>query len=409
VETNAAVQAADALAAARDVVQTGLVTTAYQAADVAATNAAVAAADALAAARGIVETNAAVQAADALAAARGIVETNAAVQAADALAAARGIAETNAVTIAVTNGTLNSTTAHPGTIPALSGNATDFLNGTGAFGVPAGGSLTLTAEWATTNDVLLTDSYVSYALAALPSVHGRRVRIVNQTTNTSCITATLAVYDTTSNLVDRLTVFPESNLARANSVSNAAAGVTSLWVTGLNAINESLLEVDSDGQTTEWAQLKSLASTVVSAWSTNGGHDGAQETILFLATYNGKLYAGQGAGAGDGGDVLVFDGTTWSTSYNGAQETIFSLAAYNGKLYAGQGTGAGDGDVFTMTTHQLASIESVLTYARTNYTVSAVNQFPVGALATNMALRLSSDNIGSQITNTVRITTEVMR
>jgi hypothetical protein len=73
--TNAAVQAADALAAARDVVQTGLVTSAYQAADivqtglvttayiaadVAATNAAVAAADALAAARGIVETNAAI-------------------------------------------------------------------------------------------------------------------------------------------------------------------------------------------------------------------------------------------------------------------------------------------------------------------------------------------------------------
>jgi hypothetical protein len=141
-------------------------------------------------------------------------------------------------------------------------------------------------------------------------------------------------------------------------------------------------------------------------WSTN--YDGAQEQIRALAAYNGKLYAGQGNSTGDG-DVLVFDGTTWGTSYDGAQEQILFLAAYNGKLYAGQGNGTGNGDVFTMTTHQLASIESVLTYARTNYTVSAVNQFPVGALATNMVLRLSSDNIGSQITNTVRITTEVMR
>jgi hypothetical protein len=82
-----------------------------------------------------------------------------------------------------------------------------------------------------------------------------------------------------------------------------------------------------------------------SSWSTS--YNGAQEIIDSLEVYNGKLYAGQGTGGGDG-DVFVFDGSTWSTSYNGAQEIIGCLAVYNGKLYAGQGTGGGDGDVYVL-------------------------------------------------------------
>jgi hypothetical protein len=78
------------------------------------------------------------------------------------------------------------------------------------------------------------------------------------------------------------------------------------------------------------------------SWTTS--YNGAQELIYALAVYNGKLYAGQGNGTGDG-DVLVFDGTSWTISYNGAQELIYTLAVYNGKLYAGQGNGTGDGDV----------------------------------------------------------------
>jgi len=73
--------------------------------------------------------------------------------------------------------------------------------------------------------------------------------------------------------------------------------------------------------------------------------DGADSNIAALSVYNGKLYAGQEGGAGDG-DVYVFDGNTWSRSFDGAQEYIDSLAVYNGKLYAGQGTGTGDGDIY---------------------------------------------------------------
>jgi hypothetical protein len=79
------------------------------------------------------------------------------------------------------------------------------------------------------------------------------------------------------------------------------------------------------------------------SWTTS--YDGAQETIESLAVYNGKLYAGQGWDTAGDGDVLVFDGTTWSISYNGSQKEIPALAVYNGKLYAGQGWDAGAGDV----------------------------------------------------------------
>ncbi len=79
-----------------------------------------------------------------------------------------------------------------------------------------------------------------------------------------------------------------------------------------------------------------------SSWSTN--YDGFQESIHTLAVYDGRLYAGQGSSTGDG-DVLVYDGSTWTTSINGSQESIHSLAVYNDRLYAGQGSGTGDGDI----------------------------------------------------------------
>ena len=95
-------------------------------------------------------------------------------------------------------------------------------------------------------------------------------------------------------------------------------------------------------------KLKAAVADTSGVWlspSSTISYNGAQEEITALAVYNGKLYAGQGTGTGDG-DVLVFDGSTWTTSYDGAQETIESLAVYNGKLYAGQGWDtAGDGDV----------------------------------------------------------------
>ncbi|MFA6318130.1 MAG: hypothetical protein WC943_11995, partial [Elusimicrobiota bacterium] len=89
------------------------------------------------------------------------------------------------------------------------------------------------------------------------------------------------------------------------------------------------------------------STTAGQSWITEGmsvSYDGNKEFIYSLAVYNGKLYAGQGSGGGNG-DVLVFDGTSWSVSYDGSQENISALAVYNGKLYAGQGYNPGDGDV----------------------------------------------------------------
>lgn len=85
-------------------------------------------------------------------------------------------------------------------------------------------------------------------------------------------------------------------------------------------------------------------------------YNGAQEEIFELAPFNGLLYAGQGRSSGDG-DVLVCDPTIsgsanlcesgdWAISYNGTQESIESLATFNGRLYFGQGIGNGDGDIY---------------------------------------------------------------
>lgn len=63
-----------------------------------------------------------------------------------------------------------------------------------------------------------------------------------------------------------------------------------------------------------------------------------------LAVFNNAIYAGLGDST-EYGDILVFDGDSWTTSYDGQQEIIYSFASLNNYLYAGQGTGTGDGDV----------------------------------------------------------------
>jgi len=65
--------------------------------------------------------------------------------------------------------------------------------------------------------------------------------------------------------------------------------------------------------------------------------DGSRHAIYSLGTYDGKLYAGQGQSSGDG-DVLVFDGSSWSTSYDG-YIWIRDFKEYDGKLYAVEGYG----------------------------------------------------------------------
>jgi len=143
-----------------------------------------------------------------------------------------------------------------------------------------------------------------------------------------------------------------------------------------------------------------------STWSTS--YDGAQECIYSPCVYNGKLYAGQGYGTGDG-DVLVFDGSTWSTSYDGAQEGIYSLCVYNGKLYAGQGYGAGDGDVYVLQTVQTLTLDAPLSRAYTNPIVRVTQQFALPNLATNVQVRVECDVAGGASNTVIRVATEVLR
>jgi len=82
--------------------------------------------------------------------------------------------------------------------------------------------------------------------------------------------------------------------------------------------------------------------------SVSTSYNGSSCFMETLAVYNGKLYAGQGGIIGDTtGDVYVYDGSSWTQSYNGARQTMNSLGVYNGKLYAGQSDNSdGYGDVY---------------------------------------------------------------
>jgi hypothetical protein len=89
-----------------------------------------------------------------------------------------------------------------------------------------------------------------------------------------------------------------------------------------------------------------------SDWTT--AYDGAQEGFASLAVFNGRIYAAQGLGSGDGDIYASSDGTTWAVSYNGAAEYFRGMSVYNGKLYAAQSaTAAGSADVY-MTTDGVA-------------------------------------------------------
>jgi hypothetical protein len=60
--------------------------------------------------------------------------------------------------------------------------------------------------------------------------------------------------------------------------------------------------------------------------------------IKTLVEYNGKLYAGTGGlfyWSIYGGDIFVYDGTSWNLALDTDEHSIRSLAVYNDKLYAG--------------------------------------------------------------------------
>jgi hypothetical protein len=125
------------------------------------------------------------------------------------------------------------------------------------------------------------------------------------------------------------------NVADSNSL-DVNDFTISLWFSPDNVYNTSVdyvqglidkgsykIFLDQDGK------LKAEVVNTMSSWTTS--YNGAEEFIISLAVYDGKLYAGQGGGIGDG-DVLVFDGSIWGVSYNGAQKQIRSYTA-NEKIY----------------------------------------------------------------------------
>jgi len=105
-----------------------------------------------------------------------------------------------------------------------------------------------------------------------------------------------------------------------------------------------------------------------SKWSLS--YDGGNKSVPCMQVYNGKLYAGLEGGDFGDGDVIVFDGTTWKTSFEGPQNRIASLAVHNNRLYAG--TGQSDGYVYAYdgatwqraynATEEDSSVESMASY-----------------------------------------------
>jgi hypothetical protein len=244
---------------------------------------------------------------------------------------------------ALTNGAA-ITISYTGTAVSTNGLAsTNFVAEYVAAAVTNGmGGGTVNPAW-TTNTVTLTSNQIAYAVSTLPGNLGRRARVSLTTTNIGLpMSAKVTWYDgPNSNAQDKIADSGVITLSTATSPSNSIAGTNLLYVSGLNAPNGGLVKIESPNGV-EWSTVKAQTNVVTSAWaiSTNG----AQESIVSFCVYNGKLYAGQGTGTGDG-DIFVFDGTTWAISYDGSQEAIWCLCVYNGKLYAGQGSGTGDGDV----------------------------------------------------------------
>jgi hypothetical protein len=73
------------------------------------------------------------------------------------------------------------------------------------------------------------------------------------------------------------------------------------------------------------------------------------DDVRSLSVYNNNLYAGLSGSHNGDGDVYVFDGNIWTLSYDGSSRAFYSLATYNNKLYAGQGGSSlvdGFGDIY---------------------------------------------------------------
>ena len=88
-----------------------------------------------------------------------------------------------------------------------------------------------------------------------------------------------------------------------------------------------------------------------SSWTQIGGDDlnngwtgGTYERVRTMMVYNGELYAGLGNTAGDG-EVWKYDGANWTklagntlnSSWSNAIEEVITMTAYNGKLFVGIG------------------------------------------------------------------------
>ncbi len=107
----------------------------------------------------------------------------------------------------------------------------------------------------------------------------------------------------------------------------------------------------TDAEVWRWngsAWTKIGGDGVSSSWNTN------YEQVESMIPYNGKLYVGLGNSTGDA-EVWEYSGTAWTqiggddlngSWIDGQYEQVRTMAVYNGKLYAGLGASAGDGEVW---------------------------------------------------------------
>lgn len=163
-----------------------------------------------------------------------------------------------------------------------------------------------------TNDHSAGSSSVTCSFSAPPHV-SKMVMWAEATNIPFSKTINVEVYagsDTNEEL--RLTKLFSRAFERVVFTTNtlAGAGTNEIAVVNHNHIVDgSLMFVSrADGATSEFVRVS--AAVDAGSWTTPF-YDGAQEQILSLCVYDGKLYAGQGSGAGDG-DVFRFvaDGMT---------------------------------------------------------------------------------------------------
>jgi hypothetical protein len=88
-------------------------------------------------------------------------------------------------------------------------------------------------------------------------------------------------------------------------------------------------------------------------WVTVLNNTGTYNAVRSMTVHAGRLYVGLGDNAGGDGDVMrctVCDGTDWVTVFTDGgsttYEVVLSMASYQGYLYIGMGAGTGDGDIW---------------------------------------------------------------